>query len=104
MPLRPVPIPISIWQRLAALDAPCDWSIERHDANRPSKMLQSHLNYERIWEIRVCLRNRPDTEFHVLGGKDLCGVLEMAVQTAEGRGWHRAWDGMSLEAPIASTI
>lgn len=41
---RRSPSPPDLWRRLAALDARCDFTMERYDANRPTKMLASRNN------------------------------------------------------------
>jgi hypothetical protein len=47
MALRSVPIPAELWQRLAALDARCDFDLRRQDAHRSGPTLHSGWNYER---------------------------------------------------------
>lgn len=82
MALRPVAIPIDTLQRLAAIDARCDWTVTRR-AQRG----------DRAFFCRVCERGKED-DYHVGGASrvyrsTLADALLAIVLAAEDRGWHR---------------
>jgi hypothetical protein len=87
--LCPDPIPADLWRRLARLDARCDITILRRDANRPGHRHTTGRNYDREWRVEVqekgCVHRGPMT---VEGGCSLRRVLEDAVESAEQNGWH----------------
>lgn len=82
MALRPVSIPIDTLQRLAAIDARCDWTVTRR-AQRGDRAF-----FCRVWE------RGKEEDFHVGGASrvyrsTLADALLAIVLAAEDRGWHR---------------
>lgn len=52
-------LPKELQRRKAALDAHCDLTMERHDANAASHCHTSGKNYQREWEARIGERGEP---------------------------------------------
>jgi hypothetical protein len=88
MGLKAVPIPCELWQRLAALDARCDFEIKRENANEPSERLRSRVNFDRQWHVRIWPKGEPAKAVSVYFGT-LEPSLRRAVEMAEGYGWQR---------------
>jgi hypothetical protein len=84
--LRPLPVPPELWQRLARLDARCDFDLRRQDAHQPGPTLHSGWNYERQWRVQVWPRGEPQRALTVLFGA-LEPTLRRAVEMAEANGW-----------------
>jgi hypothetical protein len=97
MGVKAVPIPLELWQRLAALDARCDFEIKRHDANEASHRHTSLVNYDRQWEVRIWPKREREKAVRVYFGS-LEPTLRKAVMMTEGNGWQR-----ELPLPAPST-
>ena len=84
--MHALPIPAALWQRLARLDARCDFDLARRDVAPPDQRHASGRNYTRMWVVRVWERGQ-DRWVITAEGAYLAQALEGAVVEAEQRGW-----------------
>ena len=92
------PIPESLWQRFAALDARCDYFLTRRTEWRSIGAdgterwtsvgpLESSQVTRRAWYVRIALREGEIRDMVHVVQPTLLGAMEAAVTEAEHRGW-----------------
>jgi hypothetical protein len=86
MPARLRSIPDQLWTRLAALDARCDFLLERRSTSI-ERVGQGGKLYQREWRVTIADRLNLGRGPLVCIHSTLALALDGAVQMAEDSGW-----------------